>query len=284
MTGRLPESSATQLATAFASSAAGLAGDLCNACRPLLPVLQGRVLRVDELSVTSALERQSPLAAAVMALGPAVAAAGVGVSAIRGMASAEAATIVGVAESVVDVAVDALDALSGRGGDGAPPVEFAHRLAHATHQAAALAAGRRFAGTVHAGGHPVRTPVLWPGLLSSLSTRIRVKQHWKDGPGSLAWLGRVQAASACRDAALHSMRAYTAAVAGRASSSTERLIRCLTFASLYCGFAMLDSPPWPSNCAARRAEQPAASRTSVPVQLRRPVYPFRPEGQSALAL
>ncbi|MGA2283058.1 MAG: hypothetical protein ABSH07_05170 [Candidatus Dormibacteria bacterium] len=284
MTGRLPDGSDIHLAAAFATSTAGLAGDLCNACKPLLPVLQGRILRVDELSVTSALERQSPLAAAVMALGPAVAAAGVGVSAIGRMAAGEVATMVGVAESVVEVAMDALDALDGKGDRGDAPVDFAHRLAHATHQASALATGLHTAGVRTGRGHPLRTPVLWPKLLDQLSTRIRVKQHWKDGPGADAWLRRVQAASACRDAAVHSMRAHAAAVAGRAASSTERLIRCLTFASLYCGFAMLDRPPWPSNCAAARADSTATSRVPVPVQLRRLVYPFRPDGQGALAL
>jgi hypothetical protein len=71
-------------------------------------------------------------------------------------------------------------------------------------------------------------------------------------------------------------------VATRAASSTERLIRCLTFAALYCGFAMLQRPPWVVDGVAMRAEN-AAERVAVPVQLRRVVYPFRPEGQGATA-
>src|ERR1019366_9839647 len=69
----------TQIAETFKTTAVELAGDLCQASRPLLPVLQGSMLRVDELCVTSGLEGQSPLAATVMALGPAVAAAGASV-------------------------------------------------------------------------------------------------------------------------------------------------------------------------------------------------------------
>ena len=105
----------------FTTSAAGLAGELRQACRPLLPVLQGRMLRVDELNVTSGLERQSPLAAAVMALGPAVAAVGAGVAAMGGLGAAEATAMAGVAESVVDVGLDALDAIElGEGGRTRP--------------------------------------------------------------------------------------------------------------------------------------------------------------------
>ena len=47
----------TQIAETFTTTAAELAGDLCHASRPLLPVFQGRMLRVDELCVTSGLER-----------------------------------------------------------------------------------------------------------------------------------------------------------------------------------------------------------------------------------
>jgi hypothetical protein len=125
---------------------------------------------------------------------------------------------------------------------------------------------------------------LWPKLLGSLSTRIRVKEHWKDGPGLATWMHRVEAASACRDAAVHSMKAHAVMVAGGADSSRERLLRSLTFASLYCGFAMLDRPPWATGCVAAR---PVAvqDRGPVAVQLRpRLVYPFRPGGQGAVAL
>ncbi|MGD0371706.1 MAG: hypothetical protein ABSC16_08405 [Candidatus Dormibacteria bacterium] len=100
----------------FTTSAAGLAGDLYQARQPLLPVLQGRMLRVDELNITAGLERQSPLAAAVMALGPAVAAVGARVAAMGGLGAAEGTAMAGVAESVVEVGLDALDAIEVGGG------------------------------------------------------------------------------------------------------------------------------------------------------------------------
>ena len=275
----------TQIAETFTTTAVELAGDLCQASRPLLPVLQGSMLRVDELCVTSGLERQSPLAATVMALGPAVAAAGASVSGMGRMTAEQASRLAGVAESVVDVAIDALDALDTFGDGGEPTVAFAHRLAHATHLASALAGGPFVAREGIAHGHPPRAPALWPALLGGLSTRIVVKQHWKDGPGLSAWMHRVQAASACRDAAVHSMKAHAVVVATRAESSKERLLRCLTFASLYCGFAMLERPPWATPCTAARAHRTVADRGPVPVQLRRRlVYPFRPGGQGAVAL
>ena len=252
-----------RLAEMFTTSAAGLAGELCRASRPLLPVLQGRMLRVDELSVTSGLERQSPLAAAVMALGPAVAAVGAGVAAMGGLGAAEATAMAGVAESVVEVGLDALEAIEVGARMRDSTVDFAHRLAHATHLASALAGGPRAISRRAGSGCPPRAPALWPMLLESLSTRIQVKQHWKHGPGSAAWLRRVEAASACRDAAVHGMRAHAAAVATRAASSTERLIRCLTFAALYCGFAMLHRPPWAVDGVAVRAES-ATERVAVP--------------------
>ena len=131
----------TQIAETFTATAVELAGDLCQASRPLLPVLQGSMLRLDELCVTSGLERQSPLAATVMALGPAVAAAGASVSLMSRMTSEQAGRLAGVAESLVDVAIDALDTLNNVGDGGEPTVAFAHRLAHATHLASALAGG-----------------------------------------------------------------------------------------------------------------------------------------------
>ncbi|MGO8687185.1 MAG: hypothetical protein ACLQT7_08405 [Candidatus Dormibacteria bacterium] len=283
MTGRSSQRSATHLADAFKDTAAGLAGSLCDACQPLLPVLQGRSLRVDELSTASGLERQSPMAATIMALAPAVAAAGVGVSAVPGMAGDEANRMVDVAESVVGVGLDALDALESAGAEEA--VAFAHRLAHTTHLATELAVGVPSVASATATGYPPRAPALWPMLLDSLSTRIRVKQHWKDGPGLAAWLHRVQAASACRDAAAHGMRAHALVIATRTASSRERLIRCLTFASLYCGFAMLEHPPWAPARGAVRVEATVAERRPVPVQLRaRPAYPFSPEGRGAIAV
>ena len=273
----------TRLVETFKATAVELAGDLCHASRPLLPVLQGSMLRIDELCITSGLERQSPLAAAAMALGPAVAAAGASVSAMGRMSPEEANRVAGVAESVVEVAVDALDALDTLVDGGEPTVDFAHRLAHATHLASALAGGPRLARS--GSGHPIRAPALWPKLLGSLSTRIRVKQHWKDGPGLSAWMHRLEAASACRDAAVHSMKAHALMVAGGADSSRERLLRSLTFASLYCGFAMLDRPPWATGCVAVRAHAASQDRGPEAVQLRpRLVYPFRPGGQGAVAL
>jgi hypothetical protein len=274
----------TRLVDAFRTTAAELAGDLCHASRPLLPVLQGSMLRFDELCITSGLERQSPLAAAAMALGPAVAAAGTSVSAMARMSPEEANRVAGVAESVVEVAIDALNALDSLVDGGEPAIAFAHRLAHTTHQASALAGGPRLAGGGMRRGHPARVPALWPQLLSSLSTRIRVKQHWKDGPGLSGWMHRVEAASACRDAAVHSMRAHALIGSGGGGASGERLLRSLTFASLYCGFAMLDRPPWATGCVAVRAHGVATDRGPVPVQLRRLVYPFRPGGQGAVAL
>ena len=96
---------------------------------------------------------------------------------------------------------------------------------------------------------------------------------------------RVQAASACRDAAVHGMKAHAVVVATRTEPSTERLLRCLTFASLYGGFAMLERPPWATPCTVPRAHRTVADRGPVPVQLRRRlVYPFRAGGQGALAL
>jgi hypothetical protein len=285
MTGHPSQRSATHLADAFKDTAVELAGDLCHACRPMLPVLQGRSLRVDELSIASGLERQSPMAATVMALGPAVAAAGMGVSAVPGMAWEDANRMVDVAESVMEVGMDALDALTGAALGGEPSVAFAHRLAHTTHLATALAQTARTAGMSGGGGYPPRAPALWPPLLDTLSARIRVKQHWKDGPGLAAWRHRVQAASACRDAAAHSMRAHAVVIAGRTASSKERLIRCLTFASLYCGFAMLEHPPWAPARRTVQLERVAVERHPVPVQLRpRPAYPFTPDGQGAVAI
>ena len=275
----------TQIAETFTTTAAELAGDLCHASRPLLPVLQGSMIRIDELCVTSGLERQSPLAATVMALGPAVAAAGASVSGVGRMTPDQASRLAGVAESVMDVAGDALDALDTLGDGGEPTVAFAHRLAHATHLATGLAVGPVSAREGAGHGHPPRAPALWPTLLASLSTRIVVKQHWKDGPGLAAWTHRVQAASACRDAAVHGMRAHAVVAATQAASSKERLLRCLTFASLYCGFAMLERPPWATPCTAAPAHRTVADRGPVPVQLRRRlVYPFRPGGQGAVAL
>jgi hypothetical protein len=78
------------------------------------------------------------------------------------------------------------------------------------------------------------------------------------------------------------MRAHATAVATRAGPSTERLVRCLTFAALYCGFAMLDRPPWAVDGVAVRTES-AAARAAVPVELRRAVHPFRPEGSGVPA-
>jgi hypothetical protein len=275
----------TQIAETFTATTVELAGDLCRASRPLLPVLQGSMLRLDELCVTSGLERKSPLAATVMALGPAVAAAGASVSLMSRMTSEQAGRLAGVAESLVDVAIDALDTLNTVGDGGEPTVAFAHRLAHATHLASALAGGPLRAGETAGRGHPRRAPALWPNLVASLSTRIVIKQHWKDGPGFAAWMHRVQAASACRDAAVHSMKAHAVVVATRTEPSTERLLRCLTFASLYGGFAMLERPPWATPCTVPRAHRTVADRGPVPVQLRRRlVYPFRAGGQGALAL
>lgn len=274
-----------RLVDTFKTTAVELADALCRASRPLLPVLQGSMLRVDELSITSGLERQSPLAAAAMALGPAVAAAGASVFAMRWMPPEEASRVAGVAESVVGVAVEALDALEAFVDGGEPTTEFAHRLAHATHLASSPALGPRLVSWGSGHGHPPRVPALWPKLLGSLSTRIRVKQHWKDGPGLAAWMHRVEAASACRDAAVHGMRAHALVVAGASDSATERLLRSLTFASLYAGFAMLDRPPWATGCPAARTHAVAVDRGPVPVQLRRRlVYPFRPSGQGAVVL
>jgi hypothetical protein len=277
--------SATNLSVAFQDAAVDLAEDLCEACRPMLPVHQARGLRVDELTTTAGLERQSPMAAAVMALGPAIAAAGAGVSAIPGMAWLEASRTVDVAESVVGVGFDALALAGGGAGGRLPSVTFAHRLAHATHLATALAQSPPALAGGGAGGYPPRAPALWPQLIDSLSTRIRVKQHWKDGPGLADWRHRVQAASACHDAAAHGMGAHAAVLSTRTASSTERLLRCLTFATLYCGFAMLERPPWTSGRPAASAEHPAAERGPVQVQLwKRLAYPFRPDGQGATAL
>ena len=267
----------------FTTSAAGLAGDLYQARQPLLPVLQGRMLRVDELNITAGLERQSPLAAAVMALGPAVAAVGAGVAATGGLGAAEATAMAGVAESVVEVGLDALDAIEVGGRIAGSTVDFAHRLAHTTHLASTLAGGPRGAASRRAvRGCPPRAPALWPMLLESLSTRIRVKQHWQHGPGSAGWLRRVEAASACRDAAVHSMRAHATAVATRAASSTERLIRWPDLRRPLLRLRDAPAPPWVVDGVAMRAEN-AAERVAVPVQLRRVVYPFRPEGQGATA-
>ncbi|MGD1053433.1 MAG: hypothetical protein ABR950_06340 [Candidatus Dormibacteria bacterium] len=276
----------THIAETFKATTVELAGDLCHASRPLLPVFQGRMLRVDELCVTSGLERQSPLAATVMALGPAVAAAGSSVALIGWMSPEQAIRLAGVAEGVVDVAIEALDALETLREGGEANVAFAHGLAHATHLASALAAGpvqpRDGSGR---GGHPPRAPALWPTLLASLSIRIAVKRHWKDAPGLAGWTQRIDAASACRDAAVHSMRAHGVVTATRAEASRERLLRCLTFASLYCGFAMLERPPWAGPCPTARTHSAVDERGPVPVQVgRRLVYPFRPGGQGAVAL
>jgi hypothetical protein len=267
-----------RIAENFTTSAAGLAGDLCQACQPLLPVLQGRMLRVDELNVTSGLERQSPLAVAVMALGPAVAAVGAGVAAMGGLGAAEATAMAGVAESVVELGLDALEAIEVRGGAPTSTVDFAHRLAHATHLASTLAGGPRAVPPRAGRARPPRAPALWPMLLEALSTRIRVKQHVNHGVGSATWLRHVEAASACRDAAVHSMRAHATAVATRGASSTERLIRCLTFAALYCGFAMLHRPPLAGDGVPLRHEG-TTQRVAVPTGLRRAFHPLRPEGQ-----
>lgn len=282
MSARPSSAPGLRIAEMFTTSAAGLAGDLCQACQPLLPVLQGRLLRVDELSVTSGLERQSPLAATVMALGPAVAAVGAGVAALGGLAAAEATAMAGVAESVVDVGLGALEAIEVGGSSANSTVDFAHRLAHATHLASALAGGPRSLPSRAGRGCPPRAPALWPLLLESLSTRIQVRQHGKHGPGAAAWLRRVEAASACRDAAVHSMRAHATALATRAASSTERLIRCLTFAALYCGFAMLHRPPLAGDMVAERVEG-ATERASLPLALRRGVPAFQCEGQGVAA-
>jgi hypothetical protein len=181
-----------------------------------------------------------------MALGPAVAAAGASVATLGSMGPEQASGTVGVAESVMEAAVGALDAIDDHVDGADPTIHFAHRVAHATHLASALAgAGGRDSGAPGR-GHQQRPPALWPRLLESLSVRIRVIQPETDGMGADTWPQRVHAASACRDAASHSMRAHALVVAVRTASSTERLIRCLTFASLYCGFAALDGS---SRCA-----------------------------------
>ena len=190
------ERSATHLAVAFQDTAAGLAGDLCQACRPMLPVHQALGLRVDELSTSAGLERQSPMAAAVMALGPAIAAAGVGVASIPGMAWEEANRIVDVGESVVGVGLDALDALAdGSAGRRERSVAFAHRLAHATHLATALAPGPAALAGSAARGYPPRAPALWPQLLelaehadpyqAALEGRARPRRLAAPRPGRL---------------------------------------------------------------------------------------------------
>jgi hypothetical protein len=272
MTASEPERS--RLAEKFSTSAAGVAGDLRDACLPLLPVLQGRILRVDELNVTAGLERQSPFAAAAMALGPAVAAAGAGISSLGLLAPAQATTMVGVAASVVETALDALDVLRGHGGGVEPDPDFAHRLAHTTHLASELAGARS------AAGRPPRAPVLWAGLLQSLSTRIRLARQGRDGPGAAAWMSRVGAASACRDAAAHGIGAH----AGRAPSPTERLIRCLTFASLYAGFAMLERPTGAHQRAPARVDTAAADRARMPSSLRGIASRLLPDPRGAVAL
>ena len=229
-----------QLSTAFRTSADDLAGDLRDACLPLLPSHQARLVRFDELHVSSGLETQSPLAAAVMALGPAVAAAGASVAGLGGMESQQAQRTVGVAQSVIDAGVDALDVLeTPTGGD--LTIDLAHRVAHATHLASTLAPDARLASRQVSAGHPPRPLVLWPRLLESLNHGISSHRGVPEGGCPTARQHRLHAAAACRDAAAASMRAHARLTTARPAWSSERLIRCLTFASLYCGFATLEA-------------------------------------------
>ena len=229
-----------QLAVTFRTAATGLAGDLLDACRPLLPAPQARILRVDELSVTQGLERTTPLAAAAMALGPAVAAAGVSVCALSRTGPAAARGTVEIAASVLEAASDVLDVLEGGRNGAEATLHLAHRVARATHLSCALADGGAGPAGEGAGLRAVGPPALWSRLADALSARISASR----GGGGIAAARTgpepVRAAAACRDAARHCMRAHARGVATRAASSTERLLRCLTFASLYCGFAALD--------------------------------------------
>jgi hypothetical protein len=87
-------------------------------------------------------------------------------------------------------------------------------------------------------------PAEWTQLADAFHLRIERTRDRGDGGDGTEWPPRIRAAAACRDAANHAIRAYTA-LPGRESEARPkaRLLRSLAFASLYCGFAALAGAP-----------------------------------------
>ena len=169
----------------------------------------------------------------------------------------------GVAESVVEVGLDAPRGHRGRGEDHDLSVDFAHRLANASHLASTLAGGRaRSRVALGAAAHPeLRRSGRAPG---SAEHSIEVKQHSaRPRLGGLGGPGRGRLGLPRRRPARDA--AHAAAAATRAASSTERLLPSPTFAALDRGFAMLHRPPWAVDGVAARAQSATgrvASRSS----------------------
>ena len=257
-----PVRSLTSLGRAFRESTEELAKELCDACRPLLPPAQSRMLRPGHLGVVAGVEWERPIVASVMSLAPAVTAAGdiIYVASLRGGDRTHRA--LAAAEPVAELADEALRALPTLLRSHAGVVEFAHRLALATHLSSGPVAEQAAAHDLHGWGrHHVR-PSLWPSLSEALRRRVdqarEVARHGGDA-AEAEWSGRIHAAAACRDAAAHAMRAH--AMEGRrgGSRTAARMHRSLAFASLYCGFATLRELPRPAarSAAKRRGAQGA---------------------------
>jgi len=131
----------TQIAETFTATTVELAGDLCRRAVPCCRCCREhaaprRALRHLRPGAQEPAGRDGHGSRARGCRGRA------SVSLMSRMTSEQAGRLAGVAESLVDVAIDALDTLNTVGDGGEPTVAFAHRLAHATHLASALAGGR----------------------------------------------------------------------------------------------------------------------------------------------
>ncbi len=242
-----PARSLTDLGRDFRQSTEELARELCDACRPMLPRGQATMLRSDHLGVVTGLEWERPVVASVMALAPAVSAAGDAVCLAAGR-SDERQRVLTTAESVAALGDEALDLLPRLAGMKPGVVEFAHRVAHATHGAAGLRTEpRRLLGRLRQDRRPF-TPSLWPVMAEALRRRVEQARELARGAGvgeEAEWEGRIAAAAACRDAAVHAMRAHALSAGSGAWLPAARLHRSLAFASLYCGFGVLRDLPTP---------------------------------------
>ena len=243
-----PARSLTDLGRDFRQSTEELARELCDACRPMLPRGQAMMLRTDHLGVVAGLEWERPVVASVMALAPAVSAAGDAVCLAAGHGDDRAERVLTTAESVAALGDEALHLLPRLPGGQPTVVEFAHRVAHATHGAAGLRPEPRRSPRLLRQDRRPFTPALWPAMAAALGRRVEQARDLARGAGAngdAEWARRIAAAAACQDAALHAMRAHAVSARSGAWLPAARLHRCLAFASLYCGFGALRDLPRP---------------------------------------
>lgn len=278
----LPRAQAlTTLSRSFRNGTKDLARELCDACRPHLPARQARLLRTDQLGIVAGLEGERPLVASALALAPAISAAGDAMC-IAALAGGERTTaVLTAAEPIAQLGAEALRLVRRAPVETTEVLGFAHRLALTVHHAADL-----FATTERRWGLPRRTRrpggALWALLLEGLEGRIEGGRELAAGREPGDWAALVDAAEACRDAGVHAIRAYDGVATRNGRRPRSRLLRCLAFASLYCGFATLRDLPARSGAPGFGALSRSRRRRLIIRLLRRGAEAAR--GRSAPAL